>query len=465
MAAPENRDFKERIIRIGQAVSNFEIDYLHKQLKAAFTEPMDVAIAALIVLTRDRRLDPDDIRHLALDIVSEVTGLFPADIKAQARAVPDCVLLRLLRGSPGGGASPLASEWMLNQLLAAVSSGIEYLTNLIGRDLRELNECTWEIARELRNWLTNPELILEFETGQALEMLVYDGFVQLHYPADRGRPVLPGQRRAYELLRGAAVLLTPGRSLPISRFGKVILRGQHFGAATLRHLAATGPGATVKLEQQRFASLMAREYCKIADYICVCGIDTCKTKHRLSGFSPGRHARATLSSFLWSAVKGPLPNPTPTAFATGMLYAHLSSNTVCGIQLRHVPLLRERMRQNPAARYAPYRDAVEAIVLHDTVSHKKMVRCLGVPNPGWNRDPHCDSLELVGAIDCGFCGHMQFSQPPTTVMELNGDGPPVPLDDLAPLADPGLNPEELLMKLEETDIETDWEGYGNGEQE
>jgi hypothetical protein len=233
------------------------------------------------------------------------------------------------------------------------------------------------------------------------------------------------------------------------------VRAGDFGRAAVRLYEPDSQSVTeLRLEAHQFASVHSERYCSFEDLSCTCGRDTCAEKHRISAFaSSDLPHKATLRSFVHSAVRGPLATPKPKSFAEGMLYAWLA-NRHGREALREVLLLQALTTQNDRGELRQRHDAEERIVMAAD----------GVPIRRW-RCGDCKSLEPGKEAACGFCDSAAYGSHPVVAWKHTGGPRMRDLGKFEPfLPDGGADPERILIEREDPMFDVDWEGFANDDQ-
>jgi hypothetical protein len=188
------------------------------------------------------------------------------------------------------------------------------------------NSHAWELI--LRMLL--PYAAIPFKQGQSLTFMCRDDGVSFD-PQYFHEPVLPGARRKFRLASGAGDLSKNGvhfRYVPDGQ--RLVLRVLDEGCATIKLAAPTGErelGPELDFSSGQTATLEFTRDSVFESWTCTCGTNRCDERHRFSAWNPSLMASgANLSSFLWTAVKGPKPGFPLGSFITGMYYALLSDS-------------------------------------------------------------------------------------------------------------------------------------------
>jgi len=394
---------------------------------------------------------------------------------------------RKLSSGPSGRLDGLWSgpEWWLREQIAkAVRSGLKLPAMLIPDFVEPNVPLPFEIETDLFNWLVQPALDVELGQEELIEFVNYGHELRIRTPFAVVIPILPGQRRTLLLRTGELQLRLPQNPKAAAKkqvYEAAWEQGQHVAirlddhsVGTLRKVLSEGGKASeFEIPDRSFAVASGAKHCSMKLFSCPCGRDTCQGRHRIQSFDPCRlSAKATLKSFIFSAIKGSLPNMPPKSFKEGMLYAWLAQGWSGGVQrLRQVQMLKRQMIVNPAGHGVEYQGAVDGLVLISPDIHyeiEKRFRCRReLPEAfvkawrGSTEDLDCGCLSSDTDSACLFCAGQDFGAKPIEVWKYDGsfEDRELSVEDLQPyVPDRGLNPEDLAINNEDN---TDWEGHEN----
>jgi hypothetical protein len=398
--------------------------------------------------THGERPDAAQSRAHTIAICDWLEESFPDDPAARRKRALELTLaygLGARRVFEAGAREPLdgvwpgAVQWLRTEIELAVKRGLELPQALIP-GFEDIAPSVYEAVIDLFNWLVFPSIEMELEMGDRIDISSYPDCLEFRGPHGRQMPLYPGQRRTYLLHSGSACAGAPRPPAPVLWLPRchLITRAGDFAAGRVHFLAAGGGATDLPFGAFEFASIHADEFCRFEDLSCKCGRDTCTKKHRISAFHPPEiHHKMTLHSFVQSAIRGPLPKPTPHSFKKGMLYAWLANRPVQD-RIREAPLLRERMAKDDADHFGPFCDAADGLIRTSDAEPQRRLRCKG-----------CGSLEPFGAQVCGFCGKKEFLPNPVTVWAYQGPRE-CNMEELEAItADDGLDIESNLIAQEE----------------
>jgi len=333
------RDF-ERFVETGDCPPDIQC---HQIAPGLLAYPRSLALALGTAVLRPD-WDVEEVRNEYCQMRERLLAAWeahPHNARQMRRKIVDEVVWFGAQQVPGWG---LASDVVYHDVFAACAAcepflegpprGAGLIPELTGSWGTSFREELPLHAAKIMSWLERPNVPLNMPRQSFL----------LCVPSQNGCSiapgfweVLPGSKRNFVLQDGSACLVGPHVfSEPVPAGQHLMLRSLDEGESQIQiaKLVVTptsmyieGPNLKIP-NTEPWGKLEFQEISVLDSWSCLCGAFSCNKRHRLSAWDPESHPpRASLKSFLWTAVKG---TGTRGAIKLGEFTAGMYYACLCG---------------------------------------------------------------------------------------------------------------------------------------